>query len=194
MPTASPRRVILPNQQFQAPGEQLWPTKQGGPYSGCGDLCRSRWQFSALGSARNYWQGGGGRCQAGTGLQLYAGAGVERVGRARWYPLLQWSHPDWVLWQKGQDPVFADLCKVLEALSASDDEQLMPGQPVRLGWTSRITPPAHALWPGWPLVHASAGIRRIAALAYLLVWTWREHQLACEQTGRKQAKDHLSGR
>lgn len=24
-------------------------------------------------------------------------------------------------------------------------------------------------------------MRRIAALAYLLVWTWREHQLACER-------------
>jgi len=32
-----------------------------------------------------------------------------------------------------------------------------------------------------PLIHASAGMRRIAALAYLLVWTWREHQLAYER-------------
>jgi len=30
------------------------------------------------------------------------------------------------------------------------------------------------------LVHASAGMRRIVALAYLLVWTWREHLQACE--------------
>ncbi|WP_255916947.1 MULTISPECIES: AAA family ATPase [unclassified Pseudomonas] len=32
-----------------------------------------------------------------------------------------------------------------------------------------------------PLTQASAGMRRIAALAYLLVWTWREHQLAYER-------------
>ncbi len=32
-------------------------------------------------------------------------------------------------------------------------------------------------------------MRRIAALAYLLVWTWHEHQIACEQTGRKKARE-----
>jgi hypothetical protein len=31
-----------------------------------------------------------------------------------------------------------------------------------------------------PLVYASAGMRRIASLAYLLVWTWQEHQRASE--------------
>ncbi len=30
------------------------------------------------------------------------------------------------------------------------------------------------------LIHASAGMRRIVTLAYLLVWTWQEHVAACE--------------
>jgi hypothetical protein len=34
-----------------------------------------------------------------------------------------------------------------------------------------------------PIVHASAGVRRIAALAYMLVWSWTEHQRAAEQVG-----------
>lgn len=33
------------------------------------------------------------------------------------------------------------------------------------------------------IVHASAGIRRIAALAYMLVWSWVEHTRAAEQLG-----------
>jgi hypothetical protein len=40
-------------------------------------------------------------------------------------------------------------------------------------------------------VHASAGMRRIAALAYLLVWTWREHERACERTRQKKAKEMI---
>jgi hypothetical protein len=40
-----------------------------------------------------------------------------------------------------------------------------------------------------PLVHASAGMRRIVALAYLLVWTWQEHLRACEIRGLKPSKE-----
>src|SRR5262249_12512780 len=36
---------------------------------------------------------------------------------------------------------------------------------------------------------ASAGMRRIVALAYLLVWTWQEHLRACEIRGIKPAKE-----
>ncbi|AND70272.1 hypothetical protein ATSB10_28180 [Dyella thiooxydans] len=32
-------------------------------------------------------------------------------------------------------------------------------------------------------------MRRIAALAYLLVWTWREHRLASEQIGKPPARE-----
>ena len=34
-----------------------------------------------------------------------------------------------------------------------------------------------------PIVHASSGVRRIAALAYILVWSWTEHLRAAEQLG-----------
>jgi hypothetical protein len=40
-----------------------------------------------------------------------------------------------------------------------------------------------------PLVHASAGIRRIVALAYLLVSTWQEHIASCELRGEMPAKE-----
>ena len=40
-----------------------------------------------------------------------------------------------------------------------------------------------------PLVLASAGIRRIVALAYLLVWTWQEHLRACEIREMKPARE-----
>ena len=40
-----------------------------------------------------------------------------------------------------------------------------------------------------PLIHASAGMRRIVALAYLLVWTWHEHLEAAQLRGEKTARE-----
>lgn len=40
-----------------------------------------------------------------------------------------------------------------------------------------------------PVVHASAGMRRIIALAYMLVWTWQEHVKASELIGEPPAKE-----
>lgn len=89
---------------------------------------------------------------------------------------------DWVLWQEGGKPAFDDLAKVLDALSPSGVEKMSPGSPMRVGDSVRELPSLRMPYgQDVPLLHASAGMRRIAALAYLLVWTWREHQLACER-------------
>ncbi len=37
-----------------------------------------------------------------------------------------------------------------------------------------------------PIVHASAGVRRITALAYMLMWSWNEHRLAAESLGEDE--------
>lgn len=87
---------------------------------------------------------------------------------------------DWVLWQEGKKPAFDDLVNVLDALSPSDAEKIRPGAPLRVGDSVQDFPSLRMPYgQDVPLIHASAGMRRIAALAYLLVWTWREHQLAC---------------
>lgn len=97
---------------------------------------------------------------------------------------------DWVLWQSRSDPAFTDLIKVLEVLSPSDTELLTPGKPVRSGYDVKEYP--SLLMPYGQevaLSNASAGMRRITALAYLLVWTWKEHLLASERSGRSKAKE-----
>ena len=170
--------------------EQLWPTKKGRPpipgiviYAGVDG------SFSAWDPARNYWQDdeAGERPRAFNFSPEQVWNGLEGPGRIRYCNGL--IH-DWVLWQKGQDPAFSDLIKVLDTLSPSGAEKLEPGQPVRLGLDVKDYPSLRTPYgQDVALVHASAGMRRIAALAYLLVWTWREHIIACEQTGRKQAKE-----
>lgn len=111
-------------------------------------------------------------------------SGLERGGFRHCNGLIH----DWVLWQEGRQPAFDSLVKVLDALSPSTQEKLIPGRPVRLGMDVTDYPSLHMPYgQDVPLIHASAGMRRIAALAYLLVWTWREHGLACEKTGRERA-------
>ncbi|RRV42611.1 ATP-binding protein [Pseudomonas sp. o96-267] len=171
-------------------GDQLWPTKQGRPaipgvviYAGVDG------SFSAWDPARNYWQSDDAaeRPRAFNFTPEQVWNGLEGPNGIRYCNGL--IH-DWVLWQKGRDEAFSDLIKVLAALSPSGVEHLEPGQPVRLGLDVKDYPSLRMSYgQDVALVHASAGMRRIAALAYLLVWTWREHRLACEQTGRKQAKE-----
>ena len=172
--------------------EQAWPVKQGRPpipgvviYAGVDG------SFSAWDPARNYWQDKTSpsfeRLRAFNFTPEQVWYGLEGGGGIRHCNgLIQ----DWVLWQKSQDPTFDDLAKVLAALSPSRDEQLHAGDPVWIGLDVKDYPSLRMPdGQNVALIHASAGMRRIAALAYLLVWTWREHKIACEQTGRKPAKE-----
>lgn len=84
---------------------------------------------------------------------------------------------DWVAWQHHSDPhTFDTFCKVLERLSPSDLGVLEPGPPTRLPGDSRLIPTITHSYGTVPILHASAGVKRIIALAYLLVWAWEEHQ------------------
>lgn len=170
--------------------EQLWPLKPGRPaIAGMVIYAGVDGSFSVWDPARNYWQGeeSAERARAFNFTPDQLWNGLPGPGSIRYCNGL--IH-DWVLWQKGQDPAFEDLVKVLDTLSPSGTEKLVPGVPVRLGLDVKDYPSLRMPYgQDVALVHASAGMRRIAALAYLLVWTWREHQLACEQTGRKQAKE-----
>jgi hypothetical protein len=99
---------------------------------------------------------------------------------------------DWVSWQQtAGDSPFDELSKVLDALSASEIEKLLPGRPCHIGALDETLYPTLKMPYGLdvPLVHASAGMRRIAALAYMLVWTWNGHRRACKQRKIKPAKE-----
>lgn len=172
--------------------EQVWPIKQGRPpipgvviYAGVDG------SFSAWDPARNYWQDKDfqsfERLKAFNFTPEQVWQGLEGNGGIRHCNGLI---RDWVLWQKGREPAFSDLAKVLNALSPSGAEKLRPGEPVRVGLDVTDHPSLRMPYgQDVALIHASAGMRRIAALAYLLVWTWREHLIASKQTGRKPAKE-----
>lgn len=98
---------------------------------------------------------------------------------------------DWALWQAGNDRPFQVLLRVLEALSPSPGERLVPGELRKLTvndpkrYPTLRTPYGENV----AVVHASAGMRRILALAYLLTWAWHEHVESASIRGEPPARE-----
>lgn len=84
---------------------------------------------------------------------------------------------DWALWQAGNDQSFRVLKQVLSALSPSSKEKLEPGDLRKLTVSDPQRYPTLRMPYGEDVavIHASAGMRRVIALAYLLTWAWQEH-------------------
>lgn len=98
---------------------------------------------------------------------------------------------NWVSWQSDNGDAFRLLEDVLQVLSPSPDEPLRSGRRRRISVDDPKDYPTIKMPYNQEVavIHASAGLRRIIALAYLLVWTWQEHLLACELRRTAPAKD-----
>lgn len=166
---------------------QQWAINQGRqPIPGVVIYAGVDGSFSVWDPARNYWKGDKGEAATPnrprsfdfTPEEVWNGQ-LASDGKTQ---LCNGLLHDWVLWQEAGKPAFDDLVKVLDALSPSGVEKIRPGTPMRVGDSVKDLPSLRMPYgQDVPLIHASAGMRRIAALAYLLVWTWREHQLAYER-------------
>ena len=88
---------------------------------------------------------------------------------------------DWVHWQLQRSAPFEALCSVLRTLSLPEEPALRPGAPMRVSLDdARDIPTVELAYGVVPVTHLSAGMRRILALAYLLVWAREEHAKASE--------------
>lgn len=94
---------------------------------------------------------------------------------------------DWAGWQKERGRAFESLTAVLEVLSPSPDEKLVPGALTRISLDDVRDMPTLKMSYGQEVavVHASSGMRRIISLAYFLVWCWEEHLKAKELLGEE---------
>jgi hypothetical protein len=97
---------------------------------------------------------------------------------------------DWATWQLQRGAAFETLTRVLEILSPGAGETVRPGAS-----TTRVSlhdvrdiPTLDLSYGTVPVVHASAGMKHVLALAYLLVWTWREHVEAGKLRGTAPSK------
>ena len=162
------------------PREQAWKGRPGRPANpGLVFYAMSDGSFAVWDPARNYW-----RTQGDMDVQ-------DRVPAYVFNPTEVWDGLedqsgkrlclglvlDWASWQKENSNAFATLQQVLASLSPSDKEQLVPGELTRISLDDARDIPTIRMPYGQdvPVLHASAGIRRILSLAYVLVWAWEEH-------------------
>ncbi len=113
--------------------------------------------------------------------------GLELDGKPICNGLIQ----DWTRWwleaAGGKHSPFELLRSVLSQLS-HPSEPMAPGEPRRLYLDDvRDYPTIDLPYGNVPVAHLSAGMRRIVSLAYLIVWTWSEHEKACQLLGWKPA-------
>ncbi|MCF0056853.1 AAA family ATPase [Dyadobacter sp. CY356] len=114
---------------------------------------------------------------------IWQGLRIEDRNRSR--SIFNGLITDWVHWQNSEPEIFNILKKVLKRLSPPDLDHgdlgiLEPGKVVRIPGESRPMPTIKHPYGEIPVVFASAAVKRIVALAYLIVWTWEEHKTSAK--------------
>ncbi|MCX7049846.1 MAG: ATP-binding protein [Candidatus Sumerlaeota bacterium] len=169
---------------------QAWTGKAGRPANpGLVLYAQADGSFAAWDPARNYWKKKGNidvqdrpPAYVFTPREIWDGLKDDERGL-----LCNGLVMDWASWQNRNGAPFHRLCSVLTALSPGEEEKIEPGELAKISLDDPREIPTLKMPYGQsvPVLHASAGIRRIIALAYLLVWTWEEHKKASELLGQK---------
>ncbi len=163
---------------------EVWSSKPGRPpMPGLVIYTQVDGGFSVWDPARNYWKKDSPSRPAS---YLFS---AEEVWQGN--DLCEGIIRDWASWQRENAQTFARLKEVLLALSPSESEPLFPGslRKISLDDPKRYPTLKTAYDQEVALIHASAGIRRVVALAYILVWAWQEHIDACALRGEPPSKE-----
>lgn len=145
--------------------------------------------FSVWDPARNYWKKDDPERPAAYTFQpeeVWGGLPIDEPAK-----ICNGLIADWANWQLENGDAFQQIQRVLRALSPSEVEPLVPGSLKKISVGDSRRHPTLKMPYGQevPLIHASAGIKRVASLAYLLVWTWQEHLAAAELRGDRPARE-----
>ena len=163
------------------PKAQAWTGAAGRPaIPGLVIYAMSDGSFAAWDPSRNYW-----RRQEGVDVQDRPPAYVlsakeiwDGVQNKEGATVCNGLIRDWADWQKDKtSPYFENLRRLLERLSPSEIEILLPGDLTRISLDDVRDMPTLRMPYGQdvPIVHSSSGMRRIVALSYFLLWAWNEH-------------------
>lgn len=166
---------------------QGWPSLTDRPtLSGLLIYARVDGSFAVWDPAKHYWGINHSQSSSSPGSLVFSREEVwnglkVRIGERTEF-LSNGLISDWVNWQNNPARYpFETLQRVLRRLSPPDLEVgdlgvLSPGSPVRIPRDSREIPTIRHPYGEVPILYASAGVRRIVAMAYLIVWVWEEHK------------------
>jgi len=174
--------------------DEAWTGKAGRPWNpGLVIYAHADGSFSVWDPARNYWKKKGDvdiqerlAAYVFTPAEVWNGIKADVDGAP---PICNGLLYDWSSWIRGRDANAAAMESALRALSPLDEMggELKPGPLLRLSVNdARDIPSLVTSHAGpVPILHASSGVRRVTALAYMLTWSWAEHRLAAVQLGEE---------
>ncbi len=184
-------RKLIESESVYSRSELTWPVRaERLPIPGLVVYSQLDGGFSVWDPARNNWSGGGADQPVTPPAyrfkpdEVWDGLPLDSPKK-----LSNGLIADWASWQRESAGPFSQLTRVLAQLSSSTEESLRPGKLMRISISDArdhptlLLPYRSGARQNVPLVVASAGIRRIAALAYVLVWTWQEHLRAASFEG-----------
>ncbi|MFM9960656.1 MAG: AAA family ATPase [Planctomycetaceae bacterium] len=176
-----------------APRDESWLGKAGRPWNpGLVIYAHADGSFSVWDPARNYWKKKG-NIDVQERLpgfvfspkEVWDGLEVDIDGKAT--TVCNGLLRDWASWIRENGVNAKNMAAVLFHLSPSKElhDRLDPGPLTRITVNDARDIPS--LKTGYakeiPILHASSGVRRIVALAYMLLWSWNEHRIAAKQLG-----------
>ena len=161
---------------------QAWSFGKGRPpMPGLVIYAHADGSFSVWDPARNYWDELE-RLPAYVLTEAQVWDGLTHTVNGRVIPLCNGLLSDWSAWIRANDDNAAHMETALTALSPAEGlgQVIRPGQPARLSVDdARDIPCIETEYAGQvPILHASSGVRRAVALAYMLTWAWSEHRIA----------------
>ena len=176
-----------------SPRDEAWTGRAGRPPNpGLVVYAHADGSLSVWDPARNYWKTKGDidvqeRLPAYVFTAAEVWTGLRTEVNDETIPVCNGLLHDWSSWIRAKDVNAKAMASALRALSPVQDPSgiLKPGLPKRLSINdARDIPSLKTSYAGAvPILHASSGVRRVAALAYMLTWSWSEHRIAAEQLG-----------
>lgn len=185
------------NVKYESPyivDEQAWRGKAGRPWNpGLVIYALADGGFAVWDPSRNYWKKQGNidvqdRLPAFvfSAKEVWDGLRVSIDGKST--QVSNGLVADWASWMREGREDARRMAAVLALLGPSvGNEPLRPGDTfARLSVDDARDIPTVRMGYGQdvPILYASLGVRRIAALAYMLSWAWREHVIASKQLGQ----------
>ena len=181
-------------QSIYAPKEQAWLGKAGRPCNpGLVIYALADGGFAVWDPARNYWLKKGNTdtseripAYVFNAKDVWNGLRIAVDGIPT--QVCNGLIADWASWIRERGDDAGRMAAVLARLAPSVDEHaLQVGSTfARMSVNDARDIPTIKMGYGQdiPILHASLGVRRITALAYVLSWAWREHCIASEQIGQ----------
>lgn len=170
--------------------DQAWTGRPGRPPNpGLVIYAHADGGFSVWDPARNYWKTKGQidiqeRLPAFvlSPKNVWEGLVAEVGGKPT--PVCNGLLSDWSAWIRESGDTAQRMQQVLQRLAPT-------GEPFNVGPLVRISTQDSRYIPSLnlpyakavPILHAASGVKRVAALAYMLLWSWNEHVHAAEEIG-----------